>query len=76
MQRHIHGIILQNNFAFQQNCGRPESTIPEFARRYERSAEFRNGKSGARGEVSEGRARTTGVRVETLQETHRHPRDA
>lgn len=69
-------IILRNNFAFQQNCGRSESTVPELARGYEGPAELRDGKSGARGEVPEGRTRTTGVRVETLQETHRHPRDA
>lgn len=67
---------MRTNFAFQQNCGRSESTVPESARGYEGPAELRDGKSGARGEVPEGRTRTTGVRVETLQETYRHPRDA
>lgn len=67
---------MRYNLAFQQNCGRPEGTVPELARGYEGPAELRDGKSRARGEVSEGRTRTTGVRVETLQETHRHPRDA
>lgn len=69
-------IIGYTHALFQQNGSGSKGAIPKFARGYERSVEFGNGDGCASGKVPQGRTRTIGVGVETLQKAHKYPRDA
>lgn len=61
---------------FQQNGSGSKGAIPKFTRGYERFVELGNGDGCAGGKVPQGRTRTIGVGVETLQKAHKYPRDA
>lgn len=61
---------------FQQNGSGSKGAIPKFTRGYERSVEFGNGDGCTSGKVPQGRTRTIGIGVETLQKAHKYPRDA